>query len=83
MNPHDPGYGEWQGHPYTQAFAASVAHDAGNALKVLLGFARNSTDPKVTKAVQLLDTLTDLHKTLTEKAREDETDERDDPASPG
>ena len=72
MSEHASEFRDWQLHPTTQGFAEDTRLRAANALAVLLGTARGSSDPKVTKAVQLFDTLSDLHRTLTEKAREED-----------
>jgi hypothetical protein len=78
MDPHEPdpaAFKDWQDNPGTRWFAEKVREDVARALENALGMGRNSTDPRVTKAVQYFDTLNDLLKTLTEKAKEDEADD--------
>lgn len=78
MDPHaiDPAaFRDWQDNPMTQWVALQVRGDLARALENALGVGRHSTDPHVTKAVQYFDTLNELLKTLTEKAKEDEADD--------
>lgn len=78
IDPHEPdpaAFRDWQDNPMTQWVARNVQGDLAKALDSLLGIGRHSSDPNVTRAVQYFDTLNELVKTLTEKAKEDEADD--------
>lgn len=66
---------QWAGHPVTQFVIANLREEQKKAGIDLLGAARNSSDPRVTKAVQYYDTLNKVVMTLTEKRKDEEKNE--------
>jgi hypothetical protein len=66
---------QWVGHPVTQFIVANLKEEQKAAVTNLLGAARLSSDPRVTKAVQYYDTLNKVVLTLTEKRKEEENHE--------